>query len=72
MTNVTITTVVDLTAAQLTQIKKAIEKKYGSDVEYTAVVDSKILGGVQITIGSRQLDGSLINKFDQLRRKLSK
>ena len=69
MTKVIVTSTVDLTATQLDAVKKAVVKKYGPDVSIESKIDASILGGVQITIGSRQLDGSLKGKLDQIRKK---
>ena len=69
MTKVIVTTAVEPTSAQLEEVKKAVTKKYGKAVEIESRVDASILGGVQITIGSRQLDGSLKGKLNQIRKK---
>jgi F-type H+-transporting ATPase subunit delta len=69
MTKVIVTTAVEPTSAQLEDIKKAAVKKYGKDVVIESKIDETILGGIQITIGSRQLDGSLKGKLDQIRKK---
>ena len=70
MTNVVITTAMKLPSTQLEQIKKAVSKKYGRAVTYQLNVDPSILGGLQITIGSRFLDGSVKGKLDQLQKKV--
>lgn len=69
MTKVIVTTAVEPTSAQLETIKSAVAKKYGKNVEVESKIDSSILGGIQITIGSRQLDGSIKGKLDQIRKK---
>ncbi len=69
MTKVIVTTVVEPTSAQLEEIKKAAVKKYGKDVSIESKLDASLLGGIQITIGSRQLDGSLKGKLNQIRKK---
>lgn len=69
MTKVLVTTAVEATAAQIELVTKAVTKKYGKTVEISQVVDPRIVGGVQITIGSRQLDGSLKGKLDQIRKR---
>jgi len=69
MTKVIVTTTVEPTASQLEAIKKAVIAKYGKSVEVESRIDASILGGIQITIGSRQLDGSLKGKLDQIRKK---
>jgi len=71
MTKVVVTTAVELTADQLEQIKKVVVKKYGKDVTFETKISPDLIGGVQITIGSRQLDGSIKGKLDQIRQKLA-
>ncbi|GEM_PF-1316881 len=70
MNKVLITTAVELNSAQLSRLKKAVEKKYGSTVEYQETVDSSILGGLILTINSRQLDGSLRSKLYQIKQRI--
>jgi F-type H+-transporting ATPase subunit delta len=70
MSTVVITTAVPLTSAQLEHIKKAVDKKYGKGAKYHMVVSEAIVGGVQITINSRQLDGSVKYKLAQIKKKL--
>ncbi len=70
MSTVVITTAVPLSSAQLEHIKKAVDKKYGKGSKYHVTVNPAIIGGVQITIDSRQLDGSAKYKFSQLKKKI--
>ncbi len=69
MTKVIVTSALELSAAQLENIKTAAAKKYGKNVSIEASVDETLIGGVQITIGSRQLDGSIKGKLEQIRQK---
>ena len=71
MTTVTITSAVELSAAQLEKIKKAVFKKYGKDTLIETVVHTNLLGGVQIAVGSKLLDASVKNRLDQLKKKLA-
>jgi F-type H+-transporting ATPase subunit delta len=68
MTNVLITTAIKLTSAQVSKITKAVEKKYGSDLNVTAKVDPSILGGIVLTVNSRQLDNSIQTKLNQVKQ----
>jgi F-type H+-transporting ATPase subunit delta len=71
MVHILVTTVVEPTSAQLEKIKKETVKKYGKDVKIETRIDSSIVGGIQITIGSRQLDGSIKGKLAQLKQQLT-
>lgn len=68
--NVTITTAIELSAAQLATIKTAVTRKYGKTVTFHTVVDTAVVGGVQIALDSRFLDGSVQGKLAQLRKQL--
>jgi F-type H+-transporting ATPase subunit delta len=68
MLTVTVKSAIDLTAAQLDAVKKAVTKKYGKDVQMEQVVDPSILGGVQVLVGSRLIDGSIRGKLNQLKQ----
>lgn len=70
MTHVVITSAIGLSSEQLEKIKNAISKKYGQDVTYLIAVDPSILGGVQLTINSRLLDGSIKGKIEQLKKQI--
>lgn len=70
MLTVTITTAVKLTAKQLSSIESAIEKKYGSKVEYVQEIDPAVIGGIRILIGSTMIDRTVQSKLDQLRSQL--
>ena len=70
MQTVTVTSVVELSKAQLEHIKKAVEKKYGKSVKVETVVDESLLGGLRITAGSHQLDASVKTQLDTVRKQL--
>jgi F-type H+-transporting ATPase subunit delta len=67
MTTVTITTAVKPSAKQLDPLKKAIEKQYGSELDFVSVVDPNVLGGIKVQVGSTQFDATVKHKFNQLR-----
>jgi len=69
MTTVIVTTAIEPTSAQIEAIKEAVIKKHGKDIKLESVVDPDIIGGIQITIGSRQIDGSIKGKLEQIRKK---
>ncbi len=49
-------------------LKGAIQKFSGRQVETEIKVDESIIGGVQIKLGDKVIDGSLKRRFDDLRR----
>ena len=68
MLNVVISSAVELTSAQLEKIKKAILTKHGKDVQFSVKIDPSLIGGLTVTLGSRQLDGSVKGKVDQIKK----
>ena len=70
MHTVSITTATELTSAQLSKIKKAVETKYGKEIEYKVQVSKEILGGIVLTIGSRQIDASLKSSLNNVTQSL--
>lgn len=70
MSKVTITTATKLTADQLKTLTSSLEKKYGKTVKIDTVIDPSILGGVVITIGSRQVDNSYKTRIHALEQQV--
>lgn len=64
-----VTTAVALTKKQLNTLTDALEKKYPAVVVHE-VVDPAVLGGIKVTIGSREIDATLEHKLQQVRRAL--
>lgn len=56
----------DLTATQLTALTKSLKEATGKDVNVQVDVDSKILGGLVVQIGSRMVDSSLRSQLQRL------
>ncbi|EJF91486.1 F0F1 ATP synthase subunit delta [Bartonella tamiae] len=56
-----------LTAAQEKELKATLKNVAGKDVRLNMIVDSKILGGLIIRLGSRQIDTSLATKLSSLK-----
>lgn len=61
---VKITSANQLSNAQLEKIKKAVGKKYGSDLQFVEKIDESVLGGLSIQVGSQMLDATLRAKID--------
>ena len=70
MLHVVVSSAVQLSAAQLEKIKKAVAKKHGKNASVTTNVDPSLIGGLTITLGSRQLDGSIKGKIDRIKKSL--
>jgi ATP synthase F1 delta subunit len=69
---VTITSAVELDAATVEGIGKAIGEQTDRKVQLTAEVDPDVLGGIVLRVGNSILDASIRNRLDQLRRQVAK
>lgn len=70
MTKVIVTTAIALTAKQKDTLNAALSKKIGSEFTLEEVVRPDIVGGIKVRIGSREFDGSLKSKLEQLHQQL--
>jgi F-type H+-transporting ATPase subunit delta len=56
-----------LTASQITDLKAALKAKLGKDVVLTTTIDSSILGGLIVKVGTTMIDNSLKTKLSNLK-----
>jgi F-type H+-transporting ATPase subunit delta len=68
-TQVTITSVIPLNDKQKSTLVSGLKKKY-SDIEVVEKIDPSILGGLKVTVGSRQYDASVSGKLSQLKQSI--
>lgn len=62
-----VTSAEPLTAQQLEDLKAALKSSLGRDVALLTRVDSSILGGLIVKVGSRMMDNSLKTKLQNLK-----
>jgi F-type H+-transporting ATPase subunit delta len=62
-----VTSAFALTDAQTQELKAALKSVTGKDVTVNVTVDSAILGGLIVKVGSRQIDTSLRTKLSTLK-----
>jgi F-type H+-transporting ATPase subunit delta len=55
----------------LGRLRAVLERREGRTVELSAEVDARLLGGLQIRIGHRVIDGSVQRQLTQLRQQLA-
>lgn len=67
---VTITTARALKAAQKKDIVAALEHALGANIEASTATNSRLIGGVKIRVGSRELDASVQGKLAQAAERL--
>jgi len=67
---ITITTATPLNKSQRDRLVAAITKKHGSEMTIEEIVDSALIGGLQVTLGTRKLDTSIHTKLATLQAQL--
>ena len=60
-----------LDAGSVGSLKSILEKRFKKQVKFYVELDKNLLGGVQVSIGNRVIDGSIRRGLDDLREKLS-
>lgn len=66
----TAVTATPLTPALREKLTKKLEQMTGKQIDLQVKVDPRVLGGVRLELDGRQLDGTVKNQFDMLRREL--
>ena len=66
-----VTAATALTDAQENTLREKLNRIYGREMSIQTEVDPSLLGGLVIRVGDEIIDGSLANKFAQLRRDLA-
>ncbi|MGH8105628.1 MAG: F0F1 ATP synthase subunit delta, partial [Arenimonas sp.] len=66
-----VTSAKTLDAAELTQLRNALKKRFDREVEITALVDESLIGGVVINTGDVVIDGSIKTKLARLHASLT-
>jgi len=62
-----VTSAEKLSAAQVTKIKSSLKAAVGQDVQLVTHIDSEILGGLIVKVGSRMVDNSLRTKLQSMK-----
>ncbi len=68
---VELTTAVELSDDEARSIVETIEKASGRTVEATRSVDSGLVGGIVVQVGSFRADGSVRGRLERLRQELA-
>lgn len=67
----TVTSAVELTDEQKNRLAAALSKLHGKQVIINASVDPDVVGGIQVQVGDEVIDGTLANRIEQARRRLT-
>jgi F-type H+-transporting ATPase subunit delta len=67
----TVHTARELTTEERTRLASALAKQYGKDVQLHVVVDPELVGGLRVEIGDDVIDGTVVSRLDDARRRLA-
>lgn len=67
----TITAAVPLTEQQRDRLSSALASIYGHQVQLNIDVEPGLVGGIRVEIGDEVIDGSIISRIDEARRKMA-
>ncbi|WP_119326969.1 ATP synthase F1 subunit delta [Companilactobacillus musae] len=67
----TVTTTIDLDEAQTQNLESVVKKRFSvNKVNLTKIVDPSIIGGVIIRVGDQVVDGSVVKRFNDIKKTL--
>lgn len=66
----TITTAVPLSGQQRERLTSALGQQYGRAVRINEVVDPTVVGGIRVAIGDEVIDGTILSRLDEARRRM--
>jgi F-type H+-transporting ATPase subunit delta len=66
----TVTAGAPLTEEQRTRLAAVLRRIYGHEVHLNVQLDEHIVGGIRVEIGDEVIDGSVVSRLDEARRRL--
>lgn len=69
--NVRVTSAIELSSLQKEGLQKALEKNYRCSVNIDYSIDASILGGIVVESEDKRLDGSVLNRLQQVKEVIS-
>lgn len=67
----TITTAVPLSEAQQERLVRSLAEQYGRTIHVNTIVDPEVVGGIRVEIGDEVIDGTVVSRLDEARRRLT-
>jgi F-type H+-transporting ATPase subunit delta len=65
-----VTAAVELSAAQRSRLAGLLKEAYGHDIQVNVAVDPEVLGGIKVQVGSEVVDGTIVSRLADARRRL--
>ena len=66
----TVTATVPLTEEQRGRLAAALRRIYGSELHLNVQLDPELVGGIRVEIGDEVIDGTMVARLDEARRRL--
>ncbi len=60
----------ELSDSERTRLQQALSRQYGREVHLNVVVEPGLLGGMRVAIGEDVIDGTVVARLDEARRRL--
>lgn len=67
---VNVTAAVDLTEAQRARLGSILKDLYGREMQINVAIDPTVIGGMKIQVGSEVVDGTVVSRLADARRRL--
>ncbi|MCB2411768.1 F0F1 ATP synthase subunit delta [Demequina sp. TTPB684] len=65
-----VTAAVELSAAQRNRLATILKDAFGHDIQVNVAVDPEVLGGIKVQVGSEVVDGTIVSRLADARRRL--
>lgn len=65
-----VTAAVELSAAQRKRLTSILTDAYGHEIQLNVAVDPQVLGGMKVQVGSEVVDGTVVSRLADARRRL--
>jgi F-type H+-transporting ATPase subunit delta len=67
-----VTAAVPLTEAQRDRLAAALAQMYGHEVHLNIEIDPEVIGGIRVELGDEVIDGSIVSRLDDARRRFTR
>jgi F-type H+-transporting ATPase subunit delta len=65
-------TAVELSEPQKARLVRGLSDQYGRDVHLNIEVDPSVLGGLSIQVGDEEIDGTIVRRLEDVRRRIER